>query len=48
MLINDDLIQSCREFYSQLRELRKGDALRMTVRRDRELVNVELIVPELN
>ncbi|TWT61002.1 S1C family serine protease [Rubinisphaera italica] len=48
VLINDELIQSCREFYAQLQELRKGDALRMTVRRDRELVNVELIVPELN
>ncbi|MBR9803567.1 serine protease [bacterium] len=47
VLINDDLIQSCNDFYEYLREAEKGDALRITVRRDRDLKTVELIVPEL-
>ncbi len=48
VLANDDLVQSCREFYERLHQLQKGDVLRVTVRRGRELINAELIVPELN
>jgi serine protease Do len=48
VLINDDLIQSCNEFYEYLRQAKRGDAMRVTVRRDRELLTVELIVPELD
>jgi len=47
VLINDDLIQSCNDFYEYLREAEKGDSLRITVRRDRALETVELIVPAL-
>lgn len=46
VLIDDDLIQSCHEFYEQLRESKKGDQLRITVRRNQQLFTVELIVPE--
>ncbi len=47
VLIDDDLIQSCHEFYERIRESKKGDQLRLTVRRNRELITVELLVPEL-
>ena len=47
VLIDDDLIQSCQEFYERLHESKKGDLLRITVRRNRELFTVELLVPEL-
>jgi len=48
VLLNDELVQSCNEFYERLGEMQKGDLLRLTVRRDKELINAELIMPELN
>ncbi len=47
VLIDDDLVQSCREFYERIRESKKGDQLRITVRRDQQLFTVEMIIPEL-
>lgn len=48
VLINDDLIQSCSEFYKYLQTAKRGDLLRITVRRDRELLTVELPVPDFS
>lgn len=47
VLINDDLVQSCSEVHQYLRNSRRGDSLRITVRRDRQLITVELIMPDL-
>ncbi len=48
VLMNDNLIQSCNNFYELLRESKKGDSLRLTVRRNRDLLTVELIMPDLD
>ena len=45
MFANDELVQSCRSLKKELGRLEAGDTLRLIVRRDNQLVSVELQVP---
>ncbi|MEO1994496.1 MAG: trypsin-like peptidase domain-containing protein, partial [Planctomycetaceae bacterium] len=45
MFANDELVHSCRSLTKELGRLEAGDTLRLIVRRDNQLVSVELAVP---
>jgi len=45
MFANDELIHSCRSLKKELGRLEAGDTLRLIVRRENQLVSVELAVP---
>ncbi|MBD3673762.1 MAG: trypsin-like peptidase domain-containing protein [Planctomycetaceae bacterium] len=45
LFVNDNLVQSCREFREQLGNLEAGDDLSLIVRRDDALITVETLVP---
>lgn len=45
LFINDELIQSCRMLRREIGRLEAGDTLRLILRRENQLLNVELAVP---
>ncbi len=48
LFVNDELVQSCREFDEALGKLEAGDRLKLVLRRGNGLVTVELPVPRKN
>jgi serine protease Do len=45
VFVNDELIKSCKTLKSELGKLEAGDTVRLVVRRENQLVAVELQVP---
>tara|TARA_R110002095_G_scaffold149659_4_gene129360 strand:+ start:704 stop:1750 length:1047 start_codon:yes stop_codon:yes gene_type:complete len=48
VFVNDELIKSCKTLRAELGKLEAGDLLRLVVRRDNQLVSIELQVPPEN
>jgi len=45
VFVNDELIKSCKTLSAELGKLEAGDLLRLVVRRDNQLISIELQVP---
>ncbi len=48
VFVNDELIKSCKTLKTELGKLESGDLLRLVVRRDNQLISLELQVPPEN